>query len=47
MEQYLEKESSGSEPELHKLMLLLLARCFEYSIKTEDLLELCRGGDRA
>ena len=46
MERYLEKESSGSEPELHKLMLLLLARCFEYSIKTEDLLELCRG-DRA
>ena len=46
MEKYLEKESSGSEPELHKLMLLLLARCFEYSIKTEDLLELCRG-DRA
>ena len=43
MERYLEKESSGSEPELHKLMLLLLARCFEYSIKTEDLLELCRG----
>ena len=28
MERYLEKESSGSEPELHKLMLLLLARCF-------------------
>ena len=46
MEEYLEKESSGSEPELHKLMLLLLARCFEYCIKTEYLLELCRG-DRA
>lgn len=43
---FLAKEASGSEPELHKLMLLLLARCFEYSIKTEDLLELCRN-DRA
>ena len=28
MEQYLEKESSGSEPELHKLMLLATSEVF-------------------
>uniref|UniRef100_A0A7S1TRP6 U-box domain-containing protein n=1 Tax=Phaeomonas parva TaxID=124430 RepID=A0A7S1TRP6_9STRA len=28
------------EPELHKAMLVLLARCFDYKLKTEDLLEL-------
>ncbi|KAJ1453539.1 hypothetical protein M885DRAFT_524007 [Pelagophyceae sp. CCMP2097] len=30
------------EPELHKLMLLLLARLYDYKLKTEDLLELVR-----
>ncbi|KAH8077136.1 hypothetical protein JL720_10098 [Aureococcus anophagefferens] len=30
------------EPELHKLMLLLLARLYGYKLKTEDLLELVR-----
>lgn len=24
------------EPELHKAMVLLLARCWEYKLKTED-----------
>eukprot|EP00904_Undaria_pinnatifida_P002427 jgi/Undpi1/12185/HiC_scaffold_5.g01861.m1 len=31
------------EPELHKSMLLLLARAWSYKLKTEDLLELTRG----
>jgi hypothetical protein len=31
------------EPELHKAMLVLLCRAFDYKLKTEDLLELCRG----
>ncbi|CAM9297046.1 unnamed protein product [Ectocarpus sp. 4 AP-2014] len=31
------------EPELHKSMLLLLARAWNYKLKTEDLLELTRG----
>ena len=34
------------DPELHKAMLVLLARAFEYKLKTEDLLELT-GGNRA
>jgi len=34
-----------SEPELHKTMLLLLARAYSYKLRTEDLLELC-GGER-
>ena len=28
------------EPELNKAMVLLLARCWEYKLKTEDVLEL-------
>jgi hypothetical protein len=28
------------EPELHKAMVLLLARCWDYRLKTEDVLEL-------
>ncbi|KAJ8614289.1 hypothetical protein CTAYLR_001175 [Chrysophaeum taylorii] len=35
-------ESKDVEPELHKLMLLLLSRLYEYKLKTEDLLELVR-----
>ena len=31
------------EPELHKAMLVLLCRAFDYKLRTEDLLELCRG----
>ena len=31
------------EPELHKAMLVLLQGAFDYKLKTEDLLELCRG----
>ena len=34
-----------SNPELHKAMLLLLARAYDYKLRTEDLLELT-GGDR-
>eukprot|EP00635_Sarcinochrysidales_sp_CCMP3193_P014228 CAMPEP_0118914400 /NCGR_PEP_ID=MMETSP1166-20130328/14770_1 /TAXON_ID=1104430 /ORGANISM="Chrysoreinhardia sp, Strain CCMP3193" /LENGTH=594 /DNA_ID=CAMNT_0006853981 /DNA_START=143 /DNA_END=1924 /DNA_ORIENTATION=- len=30
------------EPELHKLMLLLVSRLYEYALKTEDLLDLVR-----
>eukprot|EP00953_Heterococcus_sp_UTEX-ZZ885_P022959 12654-Heterococcus_DN1.PRE.1 len=45
---YMEAEESGDsqEPELHKAMLLLLARAWDYRIKTEDLLELTRGDRR-
>lgn len=31
------------EPELYKAMLLLLARIFDYNLRTEDLLELTSG----
>jgi hypothetical protein len=30
----------AKEPELNKAMVLLLARCWEYKLKTEDVLEL-------
>ena len=36
----------ATEPELHKAMLVLLARAFDYKLRTEDLLELCRGHRR-
>lgn len=39
------REGKRVDPELHKAMLLLLSRAFSYSLKTENLLELC-GGDR-
>ncbi|GMH54787.1 hypothetical protein TrVE_jg303 [Triparma verrucosa] len=42
---YLCQEESGPsevEPELHKSMLLLLCRCWDYRLKTEDVLELTR-----
>ena len=47
----LEKKATPSgavkpDPELHKAMLVLLARAFEYKLKTEDLLELT-GGNRS
>lgn len=32
--------STAQEPELHKAMVLLLARCWDYKLKTEDVLEL-------
>lgn len=35
-----EELSPGQEPEMYKAMVLLLARCWEYRIKTEDVLEL-------
>jgi hypothetical protein len=35
----------SQEPELHKMMTLLLARAWEYRLKTEDVLELT-GGNR-
>lgn len=51
-EGYLDKhEASPSrqgqkvEPEMHKAILLLLARAYDYGLRTEDLLELT-GGDR-
>ena len=36
----------GQEPELHKSMTLLLCRCWEYKLKTEDVLELTQGNRR-
>jgi hypothetical protein len=38
-----ESAESGGEPELNKAMVLLLARCWEYRLKTEDVLELTQG----
>jgi hypothetical protein len=42
-----QEESDGQtgEPELHKCMLILIARIYDYELKSEDLLELT-GGDR-
>lgn len=44
-DEYIATEESDpqQEPELHKAMVLLLARCWNYSLKTEDVLELCQG----
>lgn len=43
-DEYMAKEEGDAggqqEPELHKAMVLLLARCWEYKLKTEDVLEL-------
>jgi hypothetical protein len=36
----------GQEPELHKAMVLLLARCWDYALKTEDVLELTQDNRR-
>lgn len=41
-----EEADPGEEPELHKGMVLLLARCWDYRLKTEDVLELCQGNRR-
>eukprot|EP00598_Pedospumella_elongata_P004268 CAMPEP_0184977100 /NCGR_PEP_ID=MMETSP1098-20130426/7851_1 /TAXON_ID=89044 /ORGANISM="Spumella elongata, Strain CCAP 955/1" /LENGTH=765 /DNA_ID=CAMNT_0027500049 /DNA_START=110 /DNA_END=2407 /DNA_ORIENTATION=- len=38
-----EETTGGQEPELNKAMVLLLARCWEYKLKTEDVLELTQG----
>lgn len=35
-----------TEPELHKAMFVLVARCYDYTLRTEDLLELT-GGNRS
>jgi hypothetical protein len=45
---YIAQEDSDStqEPELHKAMVLLLARCYDYRLKTEDVLELTHGKRR-
>lgn len=47
-DEYMAKEEAqpGQEPELHKAMVLLLARCWEYKLKTEDVLELTQGNRR-
>ncbi|RYG65291.1 hypothetical protein EON64_12235 [archaeon] len=37
-----EESTPGQEPELNKAMVLLLARCWDYKIKTEDVLELTK-----
>eukprot|EP00600_Ochromonadales_sp_CCMP1393_P006441 CAMPEP_0174969156 /NCGR_PEP_ID=MMETSP0004_2-20121128/8576_1 /TAXON_ID=420556 /ORGANISM="Ochromonas sp., Strain CCMP1393" /LENGTH=636 /DNA_ID=CAMNT_0016218555 /DNA_START=144 /DNA_END=2051 /DNA_ORIENTATION=- len=37
------EEDHTQEPDLHKAMVLLLARCWDYKIKTEDVLELTHG----
>lgn len=44
-DQYISQEESipGEEPELNKIMVLLLARCWDYKLKTEDVLELTQG----
>lgn len=39
-----EETTAGQEPELNKAMVLLLARCWEYRLKTEDVLELTQVG---
>ena len=53
-DEYMHAEESGSggdpedgeaEPELHKAMLVLLCRAYNYSLQAQDVLELC-GGDR-
>eukprot|EP00605_Chrysophyceae_sp_TOSAG23-4_P001862 GSChrysophyteH1.ASY1.ANO1.2054.1 assembled CDS len=41
-----EEIDPAAEPELHKAMVLLLARCWEYKLKTEDVLELTQGNRR-
>ena len=41
-DEYLAKEESSEEPEMHKLMLLLLSRLYDYKLRCEDLLELVR-----
>ncbi len=38
-----EESTPGAEPELNKAMVLLLARCWDYRLKTEDVLELTQG----
>lgn len=38
-----EESTPGEEPELNKAMVLLLARCWDYKLKTEDVLELTQG----
>lgn len=38
-----EESNDNQEPELHKAMVLLLARCWNYKLKTEDVLELTQG----
>ena len=38
-----EESDPAQEPELHKAMVLLLARCWDYKLKTEDVLELTQG----
>jgi hypothetical protein len=38
-----EESTPGQEPELNKAMVLLLARCWDYRLKTEDVLELTQG----
>lgn len=41
-----EEQDPDQEPELHKAMVLLIARCWNYKLKTEDVLELTRGNRR-
>ena len=41
-----EEIEPSQEPELHKAMVLLLSRCWEYKLKTEDVLELTQGNRR-
>ena len=47
-DEYIASEESEpeNEPELHKSMVLLLARCWDYKLKTEDVLELTQGNRR-
>eukprot|EP01036_Dinobryon_divergens_P031490 gene31490-40897_t len=44
-DEYMAKEelTPGQEPEMYKAMVLLLARCWDYRLKTEDVLELTQG----
>lgn len=48
-DQYMASEEGSDptqEPELHKAMVLLLARCYDYNLRTDDVLELTQGNRR-
>eukprot|EP00614_Pseudopedinella_elastica_P023407 CAMPEP_0172629850 /NCGR_PEP_ID=MMETSP1068-20121228/170173_1 /TAXON_ID=35684 /ORGANISM="Pseudopedinella elastica, Strain CCMP716" /LENGTH=196 /DNA_ID=CAMNT_0013440505 /DNA_START=107 /DNA_END=693 /DNA_ORIENTATION=- len=38
-----DRDGMPLEPEMHKAMLLVLARTYDYALKTEDLLDLTEG----
>ena len=42
----IEEDDPTKEPQLHKAMVLLLARAWDYGLKTEDVLELTQSNRR-